>query len=287
MTTIVRIGQGSPEWHEHRRKYRNASETPVVMGVSPWTTPYQLWQLKLGLIEQEVTPAMRHGSELEPVARAAYERQTGRIMQPLVVIDGEYSASLDGMTLGGERIVEIKSPVKGRDSTLWQTVDAGRLPEHYHLQVQHQLLVTGAAVVDVFVFDGTEGVLLEVSPEPNTWPRIHTAWEEFVGFVAKGEPPPLTERDVRHRDDPEWLEAAAAYLGLKGASDELSIRLEEAKKTLVQLAGHAREVGGGIAVTKCWRRDCVDYERIPELAGVDLDAYRGPRHSEFRVTVVS
>src|SRR5438876_12144533 len=153
---IVRMLQGSPEWHEHRRKYRNASETAVVLKLSPWLTPYQLWQQKLGLIEQEVTAAMRHGSELEPVARAAYERRTGLVMQPLVVVDGEYSASLDGMTLGGERIVEIKCPVKGRDSTLWQTVEAGRLPEHYQWQVQHQLLVTRAAVADLFIFDGAE-----------------------------------------------------------------------------------------------------------------------------------
>jgi predicted phage-related endonuclease len=32
MTTIVKLVQGSPEWHEHRAKYRNASETAVVMG---------------------------------------------------------------------------------------------------------------------------------------------------------------------------------------------------------------------------------------------------------------
>src|SRR5207249_3919639 len=135
----------------------------------PWTTPYQLWQLKLGLIEQEVNPAMQRGTELEPVARAAYEKQTGRVMQPLVVVDGEYSASLDGMTLGGERIVEIKAPFKGRDSTLWKTVEGGRVPECYQWQVQHQLLVTGAALADVFVFDGTDGVLLEVAPAPETW----------------------------------------------------------------------------------------------------------------------
>ena len=35
---IVKLMQGSAEWHEHRRKHRNASETPVVLGVSPWLT---------------------------------------------------------------------------------------------------------------------------------------------------------------------------------------------------------------------------------------------------------
>jgi predicted phage-related endonuclease len=60
-TTIVRLVQGSAEWHAHRRTHRNASETPVVLGQSPWLTPYQLWQQKLGLTQPEVTPAMLHG----------------------------------------------------------------------------------------------------------------------------------------------------------------------------------------------------------------------------------
>ncbi len=133
MSTIVRLVQGSPEWHEHRRTHRNASETPIVLGVSPWQTPYELWQQKLGRTVPEVTPAMLHGTQLEPAARAAYERQTGLVMQPLVMVDGEYSASLDGLTLAGDRIVELKCPLKGRDSTLWKTIAAGRLPEYYQL----------------------------------------------------------------------------------------------------------------------------------------------------------
>ncbi len=113
MSTIVKLVQGSAEWHEHRRNYRNASETPIVLGVSPWQTPYQLWQTKLGLIEPEVTAAMLRGTELEPAARAAYEARTGLVMQPLVLIDGEYSASLDGLTLGGDRCRRDQVPVQG------------------------------------------------------------------------------------------------------------------------------------------------------------------------------
>jgi len=73
MSTIVKLVQGSAEWHEHRRNHRNASETPAVLGFSPWMTPYQLWQIKLGVVEPEVTPAVLHGTQLEPQARAAYE----------------------------------------------------------------------------------------------------------------------------------------------------------------------------------------------------------------------
>src|SRR5438105_377121 len=92
MSTIMKLVQGSAEWHEHRRKHRNASETPVVLGVSPWQTPYQLWQAKLGLVRPEVTSAMLRGTELEPAARAVYEARTALALQPLVLAHGPYSA---------------------------------------------------------------------------------------------------------------------------------------------------------------------------------------------------
>jgi hypothetical protein len=82
-------------------------------------------------------------------------------------------------------------------------------------QVQHQLMVTQADVADVFVFDGSEGILFPVAPDPSAWPRIHAAWDEFMHFVPTKSPPPLADRDTRLRDDPEWLSAAAAYLGLR------------------------------------------------------------------------
>jgi putative phage-type endonuclease len=285
MTTILKLVQGSAEWHEHRRTHRNASETPAVLGVSPWQTLYQLWQIKLGLVEPEVTPAMLHGTQLEPQARAAYEALTGNVMQPLVIVDGEYSASLDGIQLDGERVLEIKCPFKGRDSTLWKTVEAGRLPEHYGWQVQHQLLVTKAQVADVFVFDGTDGIQFEVMPDPDTWPQIHAAWDAFMRCITNAVAPPLTARDTRTRDDPEWLRAAAAYLEVRAAHDELSAKVDEAKARIVGMANHAKEQGGGVSVTRLWKRGHVDYKRVPELTSVDLEQYRGPAREEVRVTV--
>ena len=77
-------------------------------------TPYQLWLLKTGRAEPTVNAAMRNGTALEPLARHAYEVETGNVMQPLVLQDGLYSASLDGMTLEGDLIVEIKVPYKGQ-----------------------------------------------------------------------------------------------------------------------------------------------------------------------------
>ena len=137
---------------------------------------------------------MLRGTELEPAARAAYEARAGLVMQPLVLLAGEYSASLDGLTLGGERLLEIKCPFRGRESTLWKCANAGRLPEHYHWQVQHQLLVTKADIADVFIFDGSDGIVFPIAPDSSTWPRIQTARDQSVRYVTEFQAPPLTER---------------------------------------------------------------------------------------------
>src|SRR5437016_1950447 len=113
MSAILKLVQGTPDWHTHRASHRNASETPAVLGVSPWVTPYQLWLERTGRTKSEVNAAMMHGTQLEPAAREAYERLTGNVIQPLVMVEGEYSASLDGITLDGGLILEIKCPFKG------------------------------------------------------------------------------------------------------------------------------------------------------------------------------
>ena len=136
------------------------------MGESPWQTPYQLWELRSGRRQPEVNAAMARGTALEPQARAAYEVLTGNVMQPLVLVEGDYSASLDGLTFEGDLLLEIKCPVKGKDSVLWQQVAQGEIPAHYRWQLEHQFLVSKAQTGHLYVFDGTDGILLEVTPGP-------------------------------------------------------------------------------------------------------------------------
>jgi len=124
--TIVELTQGSPEWHAYRYSRRNASESAAVLGLSPWMTRYQLWLLKTSRSGTKVTHAMQPGTDMEPLARAAYEARIGFVMQPLVLEAGDYSASLDGMTLDGDLVLEIKCPLRGTRSDLWLDVEAGR-----------------------------------------------------------------------------------------------------------------------------------------------------------------
>ena len=288
MSTIVRMAQGSPEWHEHRRKYRNASETPAVLGVSPWQTPYQLWQLKLGLVEQEVTPAMTHGSEHGAgrpsrlrAANGASDAALGRRRRRLQRQPGRANARRRADRRNQVPDQGPRVGACGRQSRLAQ------LPEHYRWQVQHQLMVARAEVADVFVFDGSEGILLEVAPEPSTWPAIHEAWNRFWEFLRTKTPPPLSKGDVRERDDPEWRAAATEYLEAKKRCDEAAETLETAKRQLTSLATHTSEKGAGVTVARFWKRGNVDYKRIPAIANVDLDTFRGPAKEELRILIES
>lgn len=285
MSAILKLVQGSPEWHDHRARSRNASETPAVLGVSPWQTPYQLWLLRTGRAEQKVTLPMRRGTELEPAARAAYEAQTGNIMEPLVLADGDYSASLDGITLDGGLVLEIKCPMQGRESGLWQAVAQGSVPDYYGWQIEHQLMVSGATLAHLWVFDGTEGLLLEVPAQPDRWAVIREAWDRFMVFLGADTPPPLTERDKRTREDPAWRDAAGRYLAAKQQQEASAAALEEAKAALLALVSHPSEAGCGVSVTQFWKRGAVDYKKISALNGVDLEQYRGTSRMEVRITV--
>jgi len=285
MNAILKLVQGSPEWHAHRAQYRNASESAAVMGVSPFLTPYQFWQIRTGRVEQPVTAPMRHGTEMEPRARAAYEAQTGLVMQPLVLADGDYSASLDGITLEGDLLLEVKSPYKGQSSALWQGVVAGDVPDYYAIQIQHQLMVSGADMAHLWVFDGTEGLLLEVARDEAIMASIRAAWDGFQKYLDTDTPPPLSDRDTATRDDPEWKLAALGYLNAKRMAEEATATLEAAREQLVGLTSHPSESGAGVTVTRFWKQGNVDYKRVPELDGVSLDGYRGKGREEVRVTV--
>ena len=285
MSMIVKLVQGSPEWHAHRAKYRNASETPVVLGLSPWTTPHQLWEIKTGRAAQpNVTASMAHGTATEPLAREAYEKLTGYVMQPLVLVEGDYSASLDGITLDGGLLLEVKCP-KSKDSMILSEAKAGRITVDIFWQLQHQLLVSQADLAHLYVYANGEGILLEQKPEPEVWDTIRQEWGRFVDLIRTDQPPALTERDTVVRTDEMWQAAAEAFLALKAEADAATSRLDEAKAKLIGLAQHSSEKGYGVSVARYWKTGNVNYKRVPELAGIDLEMYRGAGREEVRVSV--
>jgi predicted phage-related endonuclease len=138
---------------------------------------------------------------MEPAARAAYEAQTGEVMQPLVLQAGPYSASLDGMDLDGKLIVEIKCPYRGQESQLWKDAVSGLVPMYYQLHVQHQLYVAGADLAHFWVYVDGKGLLLPIVRDEATMDAIRKGWDAFQPYLDGDVPPPLSDADTVVRDD--------------------------------------------------------------------------------------
>lgn len=141
------------EWLEQRRGGVGGSDAAVIVGVSKWRTPYELWAEKRGEGgEQADNIDMLIGRLLEPEIRQRYADQTGRVvrMPESIIRHPSYDwmlATLDGVTDDG-RVLEIKTARSGPE---WGEPGSADIPENYLLQVQHYLAVTGCAVADVAV----------------------------------------------------------------------------------------------------------------------------------------
>ncbi len=151
--------------------------------------------------------------------------------------------------------------------------------------IQHQLMVTGATTAHLWVYAEGEGILLTVRRDDEVMALIREAWDAFHVFLDTDLPPPLSERDTVNREDPAWAHAAKTYLDAKGVADAADEAMDAARKALVGLSSHAREAGAGVSVVRLWKLGSVDYKKVPEQRGVDLDRYRGFEREEVRVTV--
>lgn len=282
---VIPIQQHSPEWYAWRASGIGASYAPIIMGVSPYRTPYQLWaELTGNGPAQEVNAAMSRGTELEPEARRLYEAQTGNIAEPVCCEHPELPwmlASLDGADMDGTRIVEIKT--HGKDDHV--AVLAGRIPDKDYPQVQHQLAVSGASCVDYVNYHDGKIAIATAYPAEAYIMKLIEMESAFWHLVQTNTPPELTDRDIVERDDADWLAAAAHYRVLKAALDDAATDCDKAAQRLKDMAKHAKERGNGVTVTRYHKKGNIGYKNIPELKGVDLEKYRAKGRTETRITV--
>jgi len=184
----MHVEQNSPEWFELRKTKRTASETPIVLGLSPWSTPSKLAVEKFSNTPAVPmsNPATRHGHKHEGSARRHFERRFDLSMPAHVLARGDYLASLDGWNRKENEILEIKCPFALNMSDTWLQAIEDRIPDHYYAQMQHQIMVSGAAACHFWVFDTqrTRGIRVIVNPDKQYWVRILTAWDHFVKQYA-------------------------------------------------------------------------------------------------------
>ena len=256
MRQVINHPQGSPEWIQHRASHFNASDAPAMLGISPYKTRSDLArEYATGIRPEPTTEQQRifdRGHAIEALARPVAEQIIGEELAPLVLADGKYSASFDGLSFEGDVAWECKSDNASlRDAIPYAISDASygaRLPEHYRAQLEHQAMVSGCERI-LFTAaslsaDGEaigEARSCWYTPDPELRARIVAGWAQF-------------EQDV------------AAYVPTDPAAPVVAAPMESLPAVVVQVQG-ALTVAGNLDAFGQALRDFI--ARIPAKPATD------------------
>jgi putative phage-type endonuclease len=260
-------------WLQFRRTKIGASDASAILSLSPWKTPYKLWREKIYGEEDPINPSMQRGIDMESVAREKFEKLTGLVVMPKMLVHPQRDwqmATLDGITLDGESIVEIKCP----NAKVHSMAKDGKLPDYYMCQVQHQMSVAEVDMAFYYSFDGEDGALVEVKRDEAYIEEIVAKESEFFNFMQRKIPPELSKHDYVLKEDQKWAILACRQREILEKMKILEEEGEEIKQQLIAMADGLSCMGSGIRVAKRHRLGLINYKNIPELMEVNLEQYR-------------
>jgi putative phage-type endonuclease len=182
--------QTEAEWLEVRKQGVGASEAAVAVGLSPWASPFDLWEQKRGLSDGVAfSERMEWGKRLEAVIAAKFSEEHEMSVYPNsygVFRSDKYpfmQATPDYWLSGQSGLVECKTAAHEKE---WQD----GIPEQYMCQVQHTYAVIDVPIIWVAVlFGGNKYRDYEV-PRDEAYINFLIAEEaEFWAHVLDGTPP--------------------------------------------------------------------------------------------------
>lgn len=280
----IDLEQGSAEWLEWRSSRIMASDMPVIMGVSRYSTPYKLWRQKTGFAPPtQDNFAMRQGRELEPLVRELVNEKLSLNLVAAVVTRTDIDsvgASLDGVDWEKGVLAEIK--VVGAElhaQALKQLV-----PAEYWPQVQWQLFC--AHLEKGYYCSHNLGSLAIVPVERDDdyiAKELLPAAAEFYKCLCNMVTPELAESDVMTIVSPEFEQAARDWLQAKHWADFYNAELDTIKEKLISYTDDGNCEGYGVTVRRINREGSTDYKKLlndifkehPDLANTySLDKYQ-------------
>jgi putative phage-type endonuclease len=276
----IEMEQGSAEWHALRKNKITATDAPIIMGVSPWKSRFQLYHEKLSPTKQlTINDRMQRGTELEPIARDLFNIQSGFLLVPGIVVRDWAMASLDGISDDGRTIVEIKCPGE-KDHAL---ALEGKIPDKYYPQLQHQMYVAGVNSMYYFSFDGLDGVYTLVKRDDEYIEKMIIEEKKLYDCLINKTPPEKDENDYIERDDDLWKQCASRWISINTSLRELEKEEERLRQQLILLSGESNSKGAGISLCQIKRKGNIEYSKIPQLKSVDLEIYRKPSIDSWRL----
>ena len=257
-----------------RSKFLGGSDAPAVLGVSPWSSPLDIWRRKVDPDYRDEPDEKRarmfaRGHLLEPVVIAMLQIEAGitSVQRNQRYTDAEHdflSCELDGETSEGE-IIEAKT-VSHWNAREWGDSGGNEIPIYYAAQVQHQMMVAQRPLCYVAALIGVDDFRwypIERDDEVIRQMREQELafWIEHV--LTKTPPEPRTRRDVDYlyrRSTDASIEADDALVlqvqELKKDQDELrrlDTKVEQEKLALQLRMGEASALAYGGRTLATWK----------------------------------
>jgi len=189
------------QWIEARRTGIGGSDSAAVLGLNPHKSPVDVWLDKTGQRNDDLdNEAMHWGRLLENPIRQHYAATTGRnVAVPADILRSKtvphILANVDGLTDDG-RVLEVKTARTDKD---WGEAGTDQIPQHYLLQVQHYMMVTGRNIADVAVLIGGQDYrVYTVKADAELHNLMHVHYQKFWHQVQQRlMPDPISYEDVQ------------------------------------------------------------------------------------------
>jgi len=289
---LVQQEQGSESWKAWRRSMFPASEAPEAAGVGYGSAakylreygqekpaPNDFTQSLFNLGHQAEAAALpiaeeRIGEKLSPCVGVIEPQDfpKGTSAEIVEALTPRLSASFDGIDLDGKVIWEHK---------LWsqkiaEAHDAGKMIPKHTLQIQQQLMISGASTAYFMASDprkDIEPIWIEVAPDLHVQEQILSVWMEFLKKLSARNK--VETINLQHNKD--WQSLELEQLEIDTQMSGLKKRSEEVRQAFAALANGRNVIGGQYGLTHVARSGSIAYSKaIKELLpDADLEKYRG------------
>ena len=288
--------QNTKEWMEWRHFGIGSSEAPIIMGVSKFKTPLELWKLKINPTPPKDEKNFIHdkGHNLERIARSNYELRHFIDWKPKLVIcesEKRFRASLDGWNDELKAVWECKymglkkyEKLKNSDLEIRE-----RIPEEYWPQLMHQVMVTGCeeihftGIVDHIVLKSLEKGQTEQFDLVFKIDHTHVEYIEkkllpklvdFLDAIDNKREPSLMEGDFYVSQDKKLGQLLIRYKALKNKLNDFSKKEKELKKEIFEISlklhNRVKFKDFKIVETVSNDKEVPDYEKYVKENNLDL-----------------
>lgn len=232
---VVKLVQGSKEWHEFRAVKFTASDASAMMGLSKYKSRTQLLAEKCEGVFEEITPHKQalfdKGHAAEAAARPMVEEMIGDELYPATAVSDDWdliAASFDGVTMLEDAIFEHKL----FNQSLIEYIETNSdLPDTHWPQVEHQLFVSGASVCHFRVSDGTEenSYDFEYVSVPERMKKVIDGWRVFEADMKSYKP-------AEKQQEVTAVQASFPAITYKVTGTEISTNISSCLQVVKELA---------------------------------------------------